>query len=213
MSKFSALSLHGFTENNNRDELSEAIHKVRWRCSNDLKQNASTQLEQLQILPFRKMKFSNKMYYEKNDYNLVKRLRSKFGHDPILIIGDWSAPNTKYQEPTRSKGLVSMLRKNGFKVYCIGEFRTSSFCPDCENPLEKFKLINNSRPYQREKMPNVLCHSLLRCKNTNCLKEYKGKVNAKKKLWNRDLAATLNFKKILISLRNGKRHSLFIRQK
>ncbi|CAO3695820.1 unnamed protein product [Rhizopus stolonifer] len=42
-----------------KDSLNELIAKMfKSNESNDLKQNASTQLEQLQILPFRKRKFS-----------------------------------------------------------------------------------------------------------------------------------------------------------
>ncbi|KAI7905402.1 uncharacterized protein BX663DRAFT_280897 [Cokeromyces recurvatus] len=126
-----------------------------------LKQQASKLLEQLQILPFRKIKFSSKLFYDQDDLALVKKLKQKFGHNAILIMGNWSAPNVKFQESTRNKGLINMLKKNDFKVYLVDEFRTSSFCPNCENRLEKFKLIDNPRPFQREKMPTVFCHGLL----------------------------------------------------
>lgn len=83
----------------------------------------SASLEKLHVLPFRKMKFSSWLYHQKNDMKLVRRLKTKFGHDAVLIFGDWSAPNTKYQEPTRNKGLIRMLKKNGFTVYLINEKR------------------------------------------------------------------------------------------
>jgi hypothetical protein len=118
------------------------------------------------------MKFSSKLYYDKNDINLVKRLRLKFGQAPIFMIGDWSAPNTKYQEPTRSKGLISMLKKkNEFQVYRIDKYRTSSFCPDCENRLEKFKQIENPRPYQRKKNAQYAVPWLTKVCNTNKVEE------------------------------------------
>ena len=119
-------------------------------------------LKKLLLLPFRKMKFSAKIYHDKDDLELVKRLRGKFGKDAILVIGNWSAPMVKYQEPTRSKGLINMLKKNGFTVYLIDEFKTSSVCPKCEGDLENFKFIPNPRPYRRKKQPTVLCHGLLR---------------------------------------------------
>jgi hypothetical protein len=78
------------------------------------------------------------------------------------VFGDWSASNVKYQEPTRSKGLIRMLKKNYFVVYLINEYKTSSHCPTCENELEKFKTVPNPRPYQRKKKPDVLCNGLLR---------------------------------------------------
>lgn len=108
------------------------------------------------------MKFSTKLYYDQNESKLVQSLRNKFGKDAILVIGDWSAPNTKFQDPTRNKGLITMLKKNGFSVYLINEFKTSSHCPTCEEKLETFKTVKNPRPYQRRNRPTVVCHGLLR---------------------------------------------------
>ncbi|KAG1039418.1 hypothetical protein G6F43_012505 [Rhizopus delemar] len=178
---------------------------------NNYKKTISTALEKLQLLPFRKLKFSNKLFFDQNDQKLVRSLRAKFGQDAVLVFGDWSAPNVKYQEPTRSKGLIRMLKKNGFVVYLINEYKTSSHCPTCENELEKFKTVPNPRPYQRKKKPEVLCNDLLRCKSLSCLKQQT--TGIKRKLWNRDQAAVLNFLKILNSLRKtGERPSLFTRK-
>ncbi|KAG1137810.1 hypothetical protein G6F37_012511 [Rhizopus arrhizus] len=135
------------------------------------KKTISTALGKLHLLPFRKMKFSSKLFFDQNDQKLVHSLKAKFGQDAVLIFGDWSAPNVKYQEPTRSKGLIRMLKKNGFVVYLINEYKTSSHCPTCENELEKFKIVANPRPYQRKKKPDVLCNGLLRCKSLSCLKQ------------------------------------------
>ncbi|KAI8064812.1 uncharacterized protein B0P05DRAFT_554441 [Gilbertella persicaria] len=129
---------------------------------NGLKHKASTQLEKLQLLPFRKIKFNSKLYHDQNDANLVQRLKLKFGKNSILVIGNWSAPNTKFQEPTRSKGLIKMLKKAGFTVLLIDEFKTSSYCPTCESELETFKTVVNPRPYKRADAPTVECHGLLR---------------------------------------------------
>ncbi|KAG0739364.1 hypothetical protein G6F57_015275 [Rhizopus arrhizus] len=95
---------------------------------------------------------------------VVRSLKAKFGQDAVLVFEDWSAPNVKYQEPTRSKGLIRMLKKNGFVVYLINEYKTSSHCPTYENVLEKFKTVPNPRLYQRKKKPDVLCNGLLRNK-------------------------------------------------
>ncbi|KAG1141528.1 hypothetical protein G6F37_007603 [Rhizopus arrhizus] len=128
------------------------------------KKTISTALEKLQLLPFQKLKFSNKFFFDQNDQKLVRSLKAKFGQDDVLVFGDWSAPNVKYQVPTRSKGLIEMLKKNGFVVYLINEYKKSSYCPTCENELEKFKTVPNPRPYQRKKKPDVLCNGLLRNK-------------------------------------------------
>ncbi|CEP17069.1 hypothetical protein [Parasitella parasitica] len=129
-------------------------------------------LERLQLLPFRKMKFSSRLYYEQSEQKLVHGLKEKFGNDAILVFGDWSAPNSKNQEPTVNKGLIKMLKKNGFPVYLINEYKTSSYCPACESELEQFKHVRNPRPYQRNKRPTVLRHGLLRCKNFLCLEPH-----------------------------------------
>ncbi|KAI7894199.1 uncharacterized protein EV154DRAFT_397899, partial [Mucor mucedo] len=93
-----------------------------------------------------------------------------------------------------------MLKKNGFEVFLIDEFRTSSFCPDCEQSLKKIQTITSLRPYRRKETPTIICYGLLGYENVNCLIEYKDGGIAERKLWNRDLAAVLNFKKILESL-------------
>ncbi|GAA5812812.1 hypothetical protein MFLAVUS_006271 [Mucor flavus] len=165
----------------------------------DNKDHINTILQKLQLLPFRKLKFSSKLFYDQNDQKLMKKLKDKFGPDPILILGDCSAPNNKHHEPTRNKGLVKILEKNGFKLYLINEFRTSSCCPICLHKLEKFKSIVNPRPHKRLNMPTVTCHELLRSES---------------RLWNRDLAAVLNLLKILNHLRNtGERPTQFKRTK
>ncbi|KAG1137072.1 hypothetical protein G6F37_013602 [Rhizopus arrhizus] len=147
-------------------EKSKVLELAKEMCrrpqQSNYKKTISTALEKLQLLPFRKLKFSSKLFFDQNDQKLVRSLKAKFGQDAVLVFGDWSAPNVKYQEPTRSKGLIRMLKKNGFVVYLINEYKTSSHCPTCENDLEKFKTVPNPRPYQRKKKPDVLCNGLLR---------------------------------------------------
>ncbi|KAI9259960.1 hypothetical protein EDC94DRAFT_641096 [Helicostylum pulchrum] len=119
-------------------------------------------LQKLQLLPFRKIKFSTKLYYNQNGLEVVNGLKTKFGPNAVLILGDWSAPNVPHQESTRKKGLIKMLKKNGFVVYLINGFRTSSLCPFCEASLQTFKTVPNPRPYKRTSAPTVTCHGLLR---------------------------------------------------
>ncbi|KAG0822352.1 hypothetical protein G6F18_011401 [Rhizopus arrhizus] len=149
-------------------EKSKVLELAKEMCrrpqQSNYKKTISTALEKLQLLPFRKLKFSSKLFFDQNDQKLVRSLKAKFGQDAVLVFGDWSAPNVKYQEPTRNKGLIRMLKKNGFVVYLINEYKTSSHCPTCENELEKFKTVPNPRPYQRKKKPDVLCNGLLRNK-------------------------------------------------
>lgn len=94
---------------------------------------------------------------------MVRRLRRKFKEGSMLVIGNRSAPNVKFQEPTRKRGLIRMLKKNGFPVFLIDEFKTSSFCPECEHALQKFKTVANPRRLKKAVAPTVVCHALLKC--------------------------------------------------
>ncbi|KAI7870035.1 hypothetical protein BDF14DRAFT_1778670 [Spinellus fusiger] len=51
----------------------------------------------------------------------------------------------------KGKGMRRMLKKEGFKLYLINEFKTSTL----------FKHIKNPRPYQRTKILQIKCHSFL----------------------------------------------------
>ena len=64
-------------------------------------------------------KTSNKVMLHLAKLPTMRSLKAMFGQDAVLVFGDWSAPNVKYQEPTRSKGLIRMLKKNGFVVYLM----------------------------------------------------------------------------------------------
>ncbi|KAG2193824.1 hypothetical protein INT47_004691 [Mucor saturninus] len=101
-----------FDDNEKRRIIALGLEINRRPNQSDLnRKTLSTVLEKLQLLPFRKMKFSLKMFYEQNDQKLVQNLKRKFGPDAVLVLGNWSAPNTKFQEPTRNKGLTQMLKK------------------------------------------------------------------------------------------------------
>ncbi|ORE07476.1 hypothetical protein BCV72DRAFT_255824 [Rhizopus microsporus var. microsporus] len=100
-------------------------------------------LQTLQLLPFRKMRFSSKLLLQQNNDKLIKSLKKKFGHDAVL-------------------GLIQMLKKSGFYLYLINEYKISSLCPDCKGKLEKIKIIDNPRPYGRKDMSKVKCNGLLR---------------------------------------------------
>ncbi|KAG1453782.1 hypothetical protein G6F56_007484 [Rhizopus delemar] len=143
---------------------------------------------------------ASRTYHKQNDNELVKRIIQKFGKECVLILGNWSAPNVKYQEPTRNAGLINMFKKRDLNLYLIDEYKTSSTYPTYEGDIkQKFKTIKNPRPYRLSKNPTVICHGLMRCEKVKCSKN-------EHKLWNRDLAAVLNFRKILMSLREtGKR--------
>ncbi|KAI9264658.1 hypothetical protein EDC94DRAFT_640296 [Helicostylum pulchrum] len=140
---------------------SELDFRVDKKEMNNKKLIASV-LQKLQLLPFRKIKFSTKLYYDQNDLELVNNLKTKFGPNAVLILGDWFAPDVPHQESTRNKGLIKMLKKNVFVVYLINEFRISSLCPFCGASLQTFKIVPNPLPHKRTSMPTATCHELLR---------------------------------------------------
>ncbi|EIE86467.1 hypothetical protein RO3G_11178 [Rhizopus delemar RA 99-880] len=142
------------------------------------------------FLPFRKMKFSSFINQQQADKRLAKKLRERFGNDAILILDNWSAGNIKYHESIRGDGMRRMLAKEGFQAYLLDEFRTSSLCPSCQNgELETFKKAVTSTIEVTAKVPL-------------------------RRLWNCDIAATLNFRHILFSMRaNGERPERFCKSK
>ena len=151
---------------------------------------------------FRKLRLSAYMNQKQADSRLATSLRNKFGEDAILVLGNWSCGNTKYHEPIRGIGMRRMLRHQGFQVLIIDEFGTSKHSPEChQKSLQTFKRVRNPRPYRRQTYPTVTCHGLLRCTNQKCLESMPG--DDKRRLFNRDLAAVLNFREILLSLRAG----------
>ncbi|KAI9335795.1 hypothetical protein BD770DRAFT_422731 [Pilaira anomala] len=157
------------------------------------------------LIPFRKMKLSAHINKIQSTKRLSKNIRKKFGKDCILILGNWSASRTRFHEPIKGNGLRNSLRKKGLNI-----------CPSCENKLATFKECINPRPYRRSSNPKVTCHGLLRCLNQNCLEKQalteKDQENIKYRLWNRDLAAVLNFKKIVITLRStSQKPAIFLR--
>mgnify|MGYP000938465553 CR=1 FL=1 len=82
----------------------------------------------------------------------------------------------KYKEPTKGIGMRNLLRQNKYQVYLVDEFRTSCRCSSCEGLNEKFKVIENPKPYRSG---SVLVHGLLKCKSCSGV-------------WNRDCNGATN---------------------
>ncbi|KAJ2538595.1 hypothetical protein EV175_006447, partial [Coemansia sp. RSA 1933] len=149
------------------------------------------------------------------DAHLVQNLCGKFGEDAVLVMGNWLAPMTKFHKLIRGKGMHMMLQQQGFKVYLLDEYHTSKTCPACiKGSLTTFKHIKNPWLYQRNARPQVICHGLLSCKNEKCMELMANGSAASPHhvhLWNRDLAAVLNFRHILNGLHeNGARPAWFM---
>ncbi|KAJ2777290.1 hypothetical protein GGI18_004221, partial [Coemansia linderi] len=150
----------------------------------------------------RKLRLSGYMRRREAGLQLVRTMIKKFGKDLVLVIGNWSASNVKYHEPIHGKKWRYVFQRQGFEVYLINEFRTSCICPVCDKRLENFLPVPNPRVCRRKRKPTVLCHGLLKCSNQDCLQsveKYSG--SDKWRLFNRNLAAVLNFRRIVDSLR------------
>ncbi|PHZ07752.1 uncharacterized protein RHIMIDRAFT_242408 [Rhizopus microsporus ATCC 52813] len=118
-------------------------------------------------------------------------------------MGNWSSPYASYYEPIRSLGFRGFFKKHRLQVFLIDEYKTSKCCPTCHNEsLHTFRRVPNPRPYQCERYPAVVCHSLLRCTDLYCRPTMAAP--DRYRLWNRDVAACLNYEHILRRLRcNG----------
>ncbi|KAJ2592017.1 hypothetical protein IWW49_001244, partial [Coemansia sp. RSA 1797] len=161
----------------------------------------------------RKLRLSAYVNQKQADQRLIKKLRKEFGPNAVIIIGDWSAPMNRFHEPIRGKGWWTLLKRGGFEVYLIKEYLTSKTCPNCYGQLSNTRYVPNPRPFRCTKRPKVKCHGLLGCQSEKCLesidkiedeKECESEGEKKEKVqrwWNRDLAAVLNFRHILFSLR------------
>ncbi|KAJ2064891.1 hypothetical protein GGI17_000698 [Coemansia sp. S146] len=149
----------------------------------------------------RKLQLSAYINQQQTDYRLARNMRTVFGKDSIIVVGNWSASMTKYHEPIRGKSWRDRFKRFGFTVYLINEFRTSCVCPECDKPLETFKTVRNPRPFRRKSNPTVTCNGLLRCTNQECLwtvDKYNG--SSEQRLFNRNEAAVMNFRRIVNSL-------------
>ena len=77
---------------------------------------------------------------------MLENFAKIFGdRDSVVIgIGDWEQmKHHKFKEPTKGKGFRDLLRKKGYQVYLVDEFRTScqcSFCQDDSAKCEKFRV-------------------------------------------------------------------------
>ncbi|KAG1228289.1 hypothetical protein G6F67_007923 [Rhizopus microsporus] len=129
-------------------------------------------------------------------------LRAKCGEDAVFVMGNWPAPHARYHEPIRGLGFRILFKKHGFQVFLIDEYKASRCCPTCHNKsLHTFRRVPNSRPYRHERYPTVICHGFLRYTNPYCRPSIAAP--DRYRLWNRDVAACLNYMHILRGLRRN----------
>lgn len=133
---------------------------------------------------FRKLRLDSYINKMQNEQKMIKEFISTFGEptDVIICIGDWEQKHQmKYKEATKGKGMRTLLRKNGFDVYLVNEFRTSCRCFKCEGECTTFRTCLNPRPWMQDEI--IIRHGLTMCKTC-------------KALWNRDENSSCNIYKI-----------------
>jgi len=139
---------------------------------------------------FRKNRWRSSIGNQRDKALLGNLIRRKFGHNPLIVLGDGSPSSAKFHAPTKGVGLRMDLHRLGFRVVLIDEFKTSTSCLDCFSRTETFQKRPSPRPWRKHLQQTV--HGLLECNSEDC-KEY---CNGNSRKWNRDLLAVLNFQRI-----------------
>ncbi len=132
---------------------------------------------------FRRMKILSYIGRQRTEAKMLREFETKFGSDQeaVIAIGDWQQrQHRKFKEPVKGKGFRTLLRKAGYDVYLVDEFRTSCRCSACHGECTTFRECDNPRPYRDGR---ILRHGLVRCKTCQ-------------RLWNRDTNASSNIWKI-----------------
>ncbi|KAJ2477044.1 hypothetical protein IWW56_004564 [Coemansia sp. RSA 2131] len=128
-----------------------------------------------------KLQLSAYVNQKQADQCLIKKLQEEFEPNAIIVIGDWSAPMTRFHEPIRSKSWRTLLKRGGFDVYLIKEYLTSKTCPNCNGRLSNTRDVPNPRPWRRHIQPEVKYHGLLSCQSENVWSPL-AKARAKKRM-------------------------------
>ena len=133
--------------------------------------------------------------------------QQKFGKDVNLIFGDYGRSNMKYQVSVKGNSMHKLFETlGGYPCFLIDEFRTSSYCSDCDSKVEPFQKRTSPRPWQRH-LPARKITGLLRCTNLSCHNKHKYRI------WNRDTLAVCNFRRILNAWRDHKTRTAILKRK
>ena len=168
---------------------------------------------------FRKLKWNAKTNKRRDEALLVNEFKEAFGgpDDVVLMWGDWSKGQMRFQKPIAKIGLRRLFRRHNFLVFLVDEAYTSQRCYNCrdqflnapyepQTPLEDARQV---RPFYRipnpcqahPQFPNrrshVLCHGLVQC--TIC-----------KVKWNRDMNSACNIWKIARDIIDGQPRPMYL---
>jgi len=110
----------------------------------------------------------------RTESKMVADFRATLGGPETVVVGmgDWEQrKHMKFKEPTKGKGLRDILRRAGYRVLLVDEFRTSIQCSSCQKP--DATCIKFLRRCADEKA--WLDHGLLRCQS--CKRRWKRDAN------------------------------------
>jgi len=158
---------------------------------------------------FRKLRLGSYIGRQRSESGLINNLKKTFGDADkvVLCIGDWSQKqHMRHHAPVKGKGLRKVLRKAGYVVLLVKEYRTSRQCSLCadnrhrlnpidENPPEygrarqgndigklvSFRWVKNKKPKSKREHRFILCRGLLKC--VTCAGIVNRDVNASSNIW------------------------------
>ncbi len=148
----------------------------------------------------RKLRWNKYMNTQRSEDKMVNLIKQKFGgpEHTVIAIGDFDqgSYHLKGKEPTKGKGMRKVLRRAGYLVFLVDEFRTSCICYNCHHRLQNTLYRESHRPKSLGQIR--LVHGHLSC-NT---------VNGCGCLWNRDVNGALNIRMLAHKAFNGEERPL-----
>ena len=153
---------------------------------------------------FRKLKLSTYWNVKRSESWMLENFSKIFGdrNEVVIGIGDWEQKkHRKFKEPTKGKGFRNLLRRAGYPVYLVDEFRTSCQCSHCQNDgakCEKFRIRKDPNTKKSPEERHLrLVHGILKCKTCNIL-------------WNRDVNSAINIARLTREMLDGNDRSDYL---
>jgi hypothetical protein len=143
---------------------------------------------------FRKMRWKTYINTQRSEAKMINLIKKRFGEpsNTVIAIGDFDPKGYHMpgKEPTKGKGMRTTLRRAGYDVYLVDEYKTSCTCHKCHARTKKFMRRASQRPKTLGRF--TLVHGILRCTNQEC-----------RTTWNRDVNGCLNIRQLAVQAING----------
>ena len=147
---------------------------------------------------FRKQRLYAYFNGRRSEERMVDNFEAKFGTPDEVVVGfgNWKESHAlKFMEPTKGKRLRETLRRRGYRVLLVDEYRTSVQCSKCQAEgarCEKFLTRKHPDTRKPESERRIrLVHGLLRCQSCS-------------RLWNRDVNGAVNMARLTRCALEGK---------